>query len=97
MHRLSEEVAQDCDKARMAVAGFLNASRKEEIIFTRNTTEGINLVANCLDLRGNDVVLVSDKEHNSNLLPWQVLVKKHGGVLKVIPSRIVDPGLRTIV
>jgi cysteine desulfurase / selenocysteine lyase len=87
MHRLAAQVTQDCDKARAAVAGFLNAPRKEEVIFTRNTTEGINLVANCLDLGANDVVLVSDKEHNSNLLPWLALVKKQGIVLKIIPSR----------
>ncbi len=45
MHRLAAEVTQECDQARAAVAKFLNAARKEEIVFTRNTTEGINLVA----------------------------------------------------
>jgi cysteine desulfurase / selenocysteine lyase len=86
MHKLANEVVRECEAAREAVAGFINAAKKEEVVFTRNTTEGINLVANCLPLREKDVVLISDKEHNSNLLPWQRLVKKAGIVLKVIPS-----------
>jgi len=69
------------------VAKFLNASRKEEIVFTRNTTEGINLVANSLNLQKDDVVLISDKEHNSNLVPWQVAARKKGIVVKRIPSK----------
>jgi len=76
MHHLGEEVTNRCDNSRAAVAKFLNASRKEEIIFTRNTTEGINLVSNSLDFQNGDVVLISDKEHNSNLIPWQMLSKK---------------------
>ena len=87
MHKLAAGLSQECDQARAAVAKFLNASRKEEIIFTRNTTEGINLLANSLDLREKDVVLLADKEHNSNLLPWQALAKKQGVVLKIVPSR----------
>jgi cysteine desulfurase / selenocysteine lyase len=87
MHRLAAEVSRECDAARTAVAAFINASRKEEIIFTRNTTEGINLVANSLDLRRDDVVLLSDKEHNSNLLPWQLLVRRRGIALRFVPSR----------
>jgi len=87
MHRLGAEVTRSCDQARCDVAKFLNASRKEEIVFTRNTTEGINLIAHSLDWRREDAVLTSDKEHNSNLLPWQVLAKRRGVVLKVVPSR----------
>lgn len=86
MHQLAAEVTRNCDQARHAVARFLNASRDEEIVFTRNTTEGINLVANSLDWQKEDVVLVSDKEHNSNLIPWQILVKKRGVILKIVPS-----------
>ena len=63
MHHLGEEVTDRCDNSRAAVAKFLNASRKEEIIFTRNTTEGINLVSNSLDFQSGDMVLISDKEH----------------------------------
>jgi cysteine desulfurase/selenocysteine lyase len=76
MHHLAERVTHECEEARTGFAKFLNASRKEEIIFTRNTTEGINLVANSLGLKKGDVVLISDKEHNSNLIPWQMLAKR---------------------
>ncbi|HVP21350.1 MAG TPA: aminotransferase class V-fold PLP-dependent enzyme [Anaerolineaceae bacterium] len=87
MHQLAAEVTRACDQSRLAVAKFLNASRKEEIVFTRNTTEGINLVANSLNLQKDDVVLISDKEHNSNLIPWQVAGRKKGIVVKRIPSK----------
>ena len=86
MHQLSAEVTNRVAAARQSLAKFLNAAKKEEIIFTRNTTEGINLVANSLDLKPGDVVLISDKEHNSNLIPWQMAAKKRGIVLKIIPS-----------
>lgn len=87
MHQLAAEVTRSCDQARMMVARLLNASKKEEIVFTRNTTEGINLVANSLDFQAGDVVLISDKEHNSNLIPWQMLAKKKGIMVRIIPSR----------
>jgi len=87
MHQLAAEVTRECDQARTAIAKFLNAARKEEVVFTRNTTEGINLVANSLGLQKDDVVLISDKEHNSNLLPWQRMAKKVGIVVKIVPSR----------
>ena len=87
MHHLAVEVTRGCDQARASVAKFLNASKKEEIVFTRNTTEGINLVSNSLHLQKDDVVLISDKEHNSNLIPWQILVKKKGINLKIVPSQ----------
>lgn len=85
-HRLATRVEQDVDAARQTVQKFLNAAKKEEIIFTRNTTEGLNLVAHSLNLQAGDVVLISDKEHNSNLIPWQMRVKDKGVVLKVLPS-----------
>ena len=87
MHRLGTEVTHNCDQVRERVAKFLNASKKEEIIFTRNTTEGINLVANSFAWQKDDVVLISDKEHNSNLIPWQILAKKRGVILKIVPFR----------
>jgi cysteine desulfurase / selenocysteine lyase len=87
MHRLAAEVTRGCDEARGLVAKFLGAARKEEIVFTRNTTEGINLVANALDFQPGDIVVVSDKEHNSNLIPWQMLVRRKGVCLRVVPSR----------
>jgi cysteine desulfurase/selenocysteine lyase len=86
MHRLAAEVTGQVDQARGAVAKFLGAARKEEIVFTRNTTEAINLVAHSLGLQAGDEVLISDKEHNSNLIPWQTLAKKQGVVVKIVPS-----------
>ncbi len=86
MHRLGSDVTRHCEQARDTVAKFIHAAKKEEIIFTRNTTEGINLVAHSLDWQKEDVILISDKEHNSNLLPWQILTKKQGVILKVVPS-----------
>jgi cysteine desulfurase/selenocysteine lyase len=87
MHHLAAEVTRACDEARGQVAKLLGAARKEEIVFTRNTTEGINLVANSLELQPGDGVLISDKEHNSNLIPWQRLVKKKSLRLYILPSR----------
>jgi len=87
MHYLAAEVTKGCDESRKTIARFLNASKKEEILFTRNTTEGINLVAHSLQFKKGDVILVSAKEHNSNLLPWQQLVQKQGAILKIIPSK----------
>lgn len=86
MHRLAAEVTRGVDQSRTSIAKFFNAAKKDEIVFTRNTTEGINLVANSLGLKTGDVVLISDKEHNSNLIPWQTQAKKNGVVVKIIPS-----------
>ena len=85
MHQLAAEVSRNCDQARVNVARLLNA-KKEEIVFTRNTTEGINLVAHSAGLQAGDVVLISDKEHNSNLIPWQMLAKKQGIAIRRVPS-----------
>jgi cysteine desulfurase / selenocysteine lyase len=87
MHRLAERVTHECEEARSIIAKFLNASRKEEIVFTRNTTEGINLVANSLGLKKRDAVLISDKEHNSNLIPWLVLAKKLDIEVRIVHSK----------
>ncbi len=77
MHRLSREVEERCQKARKSVAGFLGA-RDKEIIFTRNTTEGLNLMYHALGLNKGDAVVTSDREHNSNLIPCQVLARDRG-------------------
>jgi len=87
MHRMANEVTEEVDRARATVAKFIGAGRKEEIVFTRNTTEAINLIAASFKLQPGDVVLVSDKEHNSNLIPWQMLSKRKGVTLKIVPSR----------
>jgi len=76
LHKLGKRVDEEVERARDIVKKFINAKKFEEIIFTKNTTEGINLVANSLDFHKGDVVLTTDKEHNSNLLPWQALAPK---------------------
>jgi cysteine desulfurase/selenocysteine lyase len=86
MHQLAAAVTAQCDAARTQVARFIGAARKEEIVFTRNTTEGINLVANSLDFAHGDTVLITGKEHNSNLIPWQMQVKQRGINLQILPT-----------
>ncbi len=75
VHRLGRKVTEEYAEARSTVAKFISA-KNEEVIFTKNTTEGINLVAKSLDLKGK-IVITSDKEHNSNLIPWQLSEAKH--------------------
>lgn len=76
MHKLGKKVDEGVDSARKSLQGLFNAKRPENIIFTKNATESLNIVANALDLKKGDVVLTTDKEHNSNLIPWQMLAKK---------------------
>lgn len=87
LHRLGELVTRECHRARKLAADFIGAKRKEEIVFTRNTTEGINLIARSLGLKPKEAVVTTDKEHNSNLVPWQRLVQKTGIVHKIVPSK----------
>lgn len=88
MHHLASKVTKKCEEARSIIAKFINTKRKEEIIFTRNTTEGINLIAHSLKFKEGDIIITSDKEHNSNLIPWQVLVEKNGIEHKIIYSKV---------
>jgi cysteine desulfurase/selenocysteine lyase len=87
-HSLGQKVTEKVAEARAAIAKFLNASSPKQIIFTRNTTEAINLVANAFPFKkdGSSIVLTSDKEHNSNLIPWLKLAKEGKLKHKVIPS-----------
>lgn len=74
--------------ARQKVKGFLKAASADEIIFTKSTTEAINLVAHCLGkfyLQPGDEVLISEMEHHSNIVPWYMCCKEKGAQLKVIP------------
>jgi len=85
-HKLGDKVTKKIKEARQLVAKFINAKDEAEIIFTRNTTEGINLLANSFGFKKGDVVLISDKEHNSNLIPWLLLRDKIGIEVKIIPG-----------
>jgi cysteine desulfurase / selenocysteine lyase len=76
MHKFSKRTDEEVEKSRSAFKKFINAKSEKEIVFTKNTTESINLVAHSLDLKKGDIVLTSDKEHNSNLVPWQLLKEK---------------------
>ncbi|MEI7810539.1 MAG: cysteine desulfurase [bacterium] len=87
-HKLGDKATKKVKEARGLVAKFINAKDEKEIIFTRNTTEGINLLANSFNLKKGDIVLITDKEHNSNLIPWLVLRDKIGIVVKIIPSNV---------
>ncbi|MFO0780454.1 MAG: cysteine desulfurase [Candidatus Gracilibacteria bacterium] len=88
VHTLSEEATTAYEHVREQVRTFLNAADAAEIIFTRNTTESINLVASTYgeqNIYSGDVIVVSALEHHSNLVPWQQLCKKKGAELKIIP------------
>ena len=75
-HKLSDRATKKVKETRGLIAKFLNANSEREIIFTRNTTEGINLLVNSFPFKKDDVVLITDKEHNSNLVPWLRLREK---------------------
>lgn len=75
-HALGKRVTEEIEKSRKEIAKFIGAKKDKEIIFTKNTTEGINLVANSFAFENKKTVLLSEKEHNSNLLPWLRLKKK---------------------
>lgn len=78
IHKMAKKVDEKVTESREKLQKFLGASLPEEIIFTRNTTEGINLIANSMDFKKGDLVLTTDREHNSNLIPWQVQSHKRG-------------------
>ncbi|MBW2982760.1 cysteine desulfurase [Candidatus Woesearchaeota archaeon] len=86
VHSLSQRVDDEAHKARASLKRFVNAKREREVVFQRNTTAGVNLVARSFPFQKGDVILVSDKEHNSNLLPWQVAARKRGLKLDVVES-----------
>jgi cysteine desulfurase/selenocysteine lyase len=88
IHTLSNRSTLAFEAAREGVAAFLNASSPEEIIFTRGTTESINLVAQAWGgafLRPGDVILLTEMEHHSNLVPWQQAAQRSGATLRFIP------------
>lgn len=84
-YHIGEMVTKKVKEARQIVADFINAE-SNEIIFLRNATEAINLVANSFNLKEGDIVLTTDKEHNSNLIPWQMLSKRKGIEHKIIKT-----------
>ena len=84
LHRLSMEATREYEEAHKEVARFLNAE-PDEVAFTKNATEGLNLVASGLGLRKGDAVVVTVAEHHANLLPWMRLRERAGVELRVVP------------
>jgi len=88
VYRLSQRATDAYENARKKIAGFINAKDDRSIIFTRGTTESINLVAYAWaqqQLKPGDEILVTEMEHHSNLVPWQITAERTGAVLKYIP------------
>ncbi len=88
VHTLAEEATAGYEAAREKIARFINAKKARQIIFTRNTTESINLVAQTWgrsNLKNGDLVILTEMEHHSNLVPWQILSDEKGLRLEFIP------------
>jgi len=88
IHKLSEEASAAYEAARVKIRRFINAGSKREIIFTRGTTEGINLVAQTWgrsSLRPGDVVLLTQMEHHANIVPWQIVAEQTGARVDYVP------------
>ena len=88
VHRMADEATQAYEEARDAVKDFLNASSRQEIVFTSGTTAAINLAAFCFGeafVKEGDEVIVTEAEHHSNIVPWQMMCRRKGAVLKVLP------------
>lgn len=88
IHTLSERATSAFEESRIAVKDFINAKHAEEIIFTRGTTEAINLVASTWgrqNIFAGDVIVLTAMEHHSNQVPWQMLAKEKGAIIRYIP------------
>lgn len=90
LHTLSARATEAYERARQTVADYIGAATADEIVFTRGTTESINLVAQAWGekfLRSGDVILLTEMEHHSNLVPWQLLAERIGARLRFVPVR----------
>jgi cysteine desulfurase / selenocysteine lyase len=98
VHRLSQEATDLFERAREKVRGFVNAASTREIVFTRGTTEAINLVAQSYGrsrLKAGDEILLTALEHHANIVPWQIVAQQTGASIKVVPMDrrgVVEPG-----
>jgi len=96
VHRLAEEATEMYEMARTKISKFINSEKTKQVIFTRNTTESINLVAQTWgrkNLKANDLIVLSQMEHHSNIVPWQMLSSQIGfsiEFIKVTPEGILD-------
>jgi len=88
VYRMAEESTEKYESARATVARFLNARSTKEIVFTRGTTESVNLVSNAWGRKNvgpGDVIVATEMEHHSNMVPWQILAEEKGATLRYIP------------
>lgn len=88
VHYMSQKATDAMEAARETVRAFINAKSEREIIFVRGATEGINLVADCWgrqNLSAGDEIILSQMEHHSNIVPWQLIAERTGAVIKVVP------------
>ncbi|HET9999428.1 MAG TPA: cysteine desulfurase [Ktedonobacteraceae bacterium] len=94
VYEISEEATAKMERARVKVARFINARQSKQVIFTRNTTESINLVAYSwgnANIKAGDLIVLTEMEHHSNLVPWQLLAQRTGARLEFVP--LTDDGL----
>ncbi len=90
LYEISQNLTQKFEDTRKKVAGFINAPSEKNIVFTRNATEGINLVAQSWarsNLVAGDEIIITEMEHHANIVPWQILSEQIGVVIKIIPLR----------
>lgn len=89
IHTISQEATEMMENSRKKVRAFINAKHDYEVLFTKGTTEGINLVAMSIAhlIKENDEILITEIEHHSNIVPWQILSQKTGAKLKYIPLK----------
>lgn len=87
IHTLSQLATEEMELSRKKIQAFINAKHDYEVIFTRGTTEGINLIAYAItqQIKAGDEIIISHLEHHSNIVPWQLLCERTGAILKVIP------------
>src|SRR3989304_4466374 len=88
VYQLSMDATQDYEDSREIIKNFINARNSHEIIFTKGTTEAINLVASSFGrkfIRVGDEIIISAMEHHSNIVPWQLLCEEKGAALRIIP------------
>jgi cysteine desulfurase/selenocysteine lyase len=94
VYTISEEATAAQERARVKIARFINARHSKQVIFTRNTTESINLVAyswGSANIHTGDLIVLTEMEHHSNLVPWQLLAQRTGARLEFVP--VTDDGL----
>lgn len=87
VHLMSQQATEAHEEARRVIAHFIGAASSDEVLFTRGTTESINLVASTLSqlMKRGDEIIISTMEHHSNIVPWQMVAERYGFVIKAIP------------